>query len=604
MSITKIRTTVEEFISNGKADALAIRGAWGTGKTYYWNHVLQDAVNRNLEMPPRYAYVSLFGINTLQELKQRIFTSTIEKEIITSGINLATLKANVSKLISDFSGDVPDAPSRKGFFGGATRSGAKKLMAAASQTAFVRNWAPFLSDASFLAVNNQLICIDDFERKGATLDARDILGLVSFLKEQRSCKIVLIFNDAYLDAESKRYYAEFREKVVDVDVLFDPTVKEAVAYVFNDSDPHTAQILRCATILKLTNIRILQRIRRLIDGISVALEGRSKEVTEPTVASLVLFAWCFFSRGDDVVPLEHISYIEFTVQSVKEQKDAPEKTEDKEAAWSALLARYGYHHTDELDLTLAEYVRNGYADIELLQSHFDRMEGDAKSGRGREQYRDVWKQYYGSLDNNEEEFVEALINEFKKNETYLSVGALNESVKILRRLDRQKEANDILESYIAAHKYNKKTFSIEDDWFSEPLDAELKRRFLMQRGLVEPPKQVAEIVDRITTKDSWRADDLPFLAARTVQEYVDFLKATDGKILYSYIRTLLRFESIGGATQEYFDISRKTHEALAIIAADSRINRIRLSKYLKPGPVPPNLPDGNANQPAASEGPH
>src|SRR4029079_6640006 len=55
--------------------------------------------------------------------------------------------------------------------------------------------SPTLESLSFLSIFDTIVCIDDLERKGATLDLRDVMGLVSLLREQRRCKVVLILND-------------------------------------------------------------------------------------------------------------------------------------------------------------------------------------------------------------------------------------------------------------------------------------------------------------------------------------------------------------------------------------------------------------------------
>jgi hypothetical protein len=51
----------------------------------------------------------------------------------------------------------------------------------------------------FSLVQNQIVCIDDLDRRSKTLDLRDVLGLISFLREQRGCKVALILNAEKLE---------------------------------------------------------------------------------------------------------------------------------------------------------------------------------------------------------------------------------------------------------------------------------------------------------------------------------------------------------------------------------------------------------------------
>ena len=81
----------------------------------------------------------------------------------------------------------------------------------------------------FSMVKDQIICIDDLERRSKTLDVKDVLGLISFLKEERRCKIVLLLNDGELDEESGKAFLAHFEKTVDIHVRFDATSEESAA---------------------------------------------------------------------------------------------------------------------------------------------------------------------------------------------------------------------------------------------------------------------------------------------------------------------------------------------------------------------------------------
>jgi hypothetical protein len=67
--------------------------------------------------------------------------------------------------------------------------------------------------ALFLTVRQQIVCIDDLERSGRDLGIKDVLGLMSFLKEQRACKVVLLLNNDALAGESASDFRTQLEKV-------------------------------------------------------------------------------------------------------------------------------------------------------------------------------------------------------------------------------------------------------------------------------------------------------------------------------------------------------------------------------------------------------
>ena len=47
--------------------------------------------------------------------------------------------------------------------------------------------------------SDTIICMDDLERRGKNLSPKDVMGLISHLKEQKKCKVVLILNDEKLE---------------------------------------------------------------------------------------------------------------------------------------------------------------------------------------------------------------------------------------------------------------------------------------------------------------------------------------------------------------------------------------------------------------------
>lgn len=59
-------------------------------------------------------------------------------------------------------------------------------------------------------MENTIVCIDEFERLSDKIQAQDILGLISELKEHKGCCVIAIYNDLKLftnetQNEQKKY---------------------------------------------------------------------------------------------------------------------------------------------------------------------------------------------------------------------------------------------------------------------------------------------------------------------------------------------------------------------------------------------------------------
>lgn len=109
-------------------------------------------------------------------------------------------------------------------------------------------------------INDFLVCIDDIERKSSALSMSNILGLVSELSIENRCKFILIFNDDTLEELDKKEFNKYREKVVDLELEYNPTIKHNQEIIFKDHQ-YKEIIYKTLYPLDLKNIRILKHIK-------------------------------------------------------------------------------------------------------------------------------------------------------------------------------------------------------------------------------------------------------------------------------------------------------------------------------------------------------
>src|SRR5690606_25875015 len=114
------------------------------------------------------------------------------------------------------------------------------------------------------SLSNTIICLDDMERKGDKLEAKEILGLISLLKEQKKCKVVLLIND---NEDCIKDYKKYREKVVDLEIEFLPTPEECASIVFKGNDWLSKNLKNHSTRLNVINIRVLKKIQHFSQSI-------------------------------------------------------------------------------------------------------------------------------------------------------------------------------------------------------------------------------------------------------------------------------------------------------------------------------------------------
>src|SRR6266508_1688321 len=82
MSLREVKKVVENFIADERNDLLVLKGEWGVGKTYFWNYLVRRASIVKGIGHKHYSYISLFGLNNLEDVRTEISASRVSSESI------------------------------------------------------------------------------------------------------------------------------------------------------------------------------------------------------------------------------------------------------------------------------------------------------------------------------------------------------------------------------------------------------------------------------------------------------------------------------------------------------------------------------------------
>ena len=149
------KAEIRRFLSGSNPAVLCISGEWGVGKTFLWRLVLDELRATKKLSLSRYSYVSLFGLNSLDDMKASLFE------------NMDWLDQDAT----DF--------TQRG------KAGAKALAARVKKLSELAGALPYLGQyiararpLFFSLIQNQIVCIDDLERRSKNLELKDVLGLM------------------------------------------------------------------------------------------------------------------------------------------------------------------------------------------------------------------------------------------------------------------------------------------------------------------------------------------------------------------------------------------------------------------------------------------
>ena len=217
----------QNFQNNKVGTAIAITGPWGVGKTFFWKRCI-DGYN----LKKKYVYVSLFGLESLSDLKTHIY-SNIEN-------NHSTLE--IPRWIRGLPSILKD--TRVSQFG---LSASTKIF----------------DSLMFNQVKDAIICFDDFERMSNKLDIKDVMGLANYLKLEKNCQIILILDEDKAEGDNKKKYADYKEKLIDETIVIN-SVEPLIRENAEDIDEALVNLMiDFADKLDIHNFRFFQKVIKL-----------------------------------------------------------------------------------------------------------------------------------------------------------------------------------------------------------------------------------------------------------------------------------------------------------------------------------------------------
>lgn len=558
MSIELIENEIKAFLFTDLPEVICISGKWGVGKTFAWNRYLREAIVNNKVALPHYAYVSLFGINSLDELKYSIFENSVSSADAGIEASLETLQSNTSAALK--------------------RLG-KKSFGLLQQTPALKTYLGGLGPAWFLSVKAAVVCIDDIERCGQNLAVRDVLGLISQLKERKGCKVALILNEEGIKEADRAEFRIFLEKVVDTFLKFEPSPQESVRIALDANSNSDKLIGQNCVSLGISNIRVIKKIQRLVRKVDGILTGFLPQITAQAIHSLTLMGWSVYEPT--IAP--SLKYLQRR-GSVDLLLGKEEELSPQEVGWNSLLGAYNFGAIDELDAALLAGVQSGYFDVNRLRKQASTIDRDLRTQTLDNTFFKAWETYHDSFDDNEREVLDLIYQSFMANAGRISPNNANGTVALFKEVGRKSQASEMIERYIESRPNDRSAFDLANDPFgADVTDPDLLQRLTKKYTEFKDERPLRDILINIAQQHGWSRQDLATLSMSSAEEYYSLFKSTRGEGLRKVINACLQFDTISGSSKEMKEITKRAKEALTRIGGESAINARRVRKYgIKP----------------------
>lgn len=563
--IESIKLTLKNFATEETNSSIVLKGAWGTGKTFLWEQIVNSEgkrfKNRN------YSYVSLFGISTLKDLKRALFENKVFRENANAKPSAETLKESFQDLGVRTTGWLKKGSS---------------LMTDLTAFGF-RGVGPAIEALQFFRVTDTLIVLDDFERKSASLHDKEVLGLISLLCESKSCRVLMLLNEQNLSDE----YLTYHEKVFDYEVSFQPTAEEAASIAFDDATNSFETLKANCVALEINNLRLLKKINRYASIILNSITHADTKILDRAFQILPLAILAIYGGKKAIIDLDYI--LHERLKPHPDDSDANPLVQEQLAARikkDELFAEYGLANIDQFDLSIINLVRNGYVEKTKLDELIKLFEEKIEHEKHTYQLSNAWSQYHKSFLNNEQTVIDTFNHAIKSGLHFFSLNELDSVAGLYYELNRASEIEPVIDDYFL-NVIEASDLEDEDDVFNWPsnyyLSQKLKEHFNRDTHL--NTLSFSAIIDQAYKhKHGMQSNGvLEKISSFDQMEYLSYFELLDTPDYTKIARMLLKCGQMSTSDEKiqkmYEATFLKTYKSFLDLASRSPLNESRMSKF-------------------------
>ena len=257
-NVANLEKRLLDLLDKKSSFVIALTGEWGIGKTQLWNS-FKKKYHDQFKLR-KYAYVSLFGIDSLESLKYEIAVKT--HEVDQSEDRMQGAKSLFNKALNTV-----ELSSIQGK--GLSLNIGKSLITSALSS----------------LVSNTVICIDDVERISDNLSLKDVMGLVNDLKLEKNCQVIIILHDA----KASEQFQEYKEKVLDEVLILDDNLDILETFITDKLALDVMQLFY--RTIKVKNLRFYNKVFNNYQQVIENIDSLSKTSKEYILKNLLVIRW-------------------------------------------------------------------------------------------------------------------------------------------------------------------------------------------------------------------------------------------------------------------------------------------------------------------------
>ncbi|MBD1209688.1 MAG: hypothetical protein H9535_14740 [Ignavibacteria bacterium] len=581
MRLETFYAEVEQFLGHDKQKVMVVSGGWGVGKTHGWKVSLERFTPQQNYPIKYYAYISLFGLENVSALKTAAWINRVDFAKRTHPVSSETVSQALNSL-KDVGLKTIGSLNFKNSGIGVSLNGLTEGLA----DGFVRD---------------TLVCFDDLERAGERLSMSEILGYVSYLKERKECKIVILLNESELKGQEDRQdrfgtYRAHLEKVADVCLLFSPTSQDATEIGISTRHEHFEFVRNSCISLDITNIRTINRIDMICDRLVVELSKYEKRVIEHSIRFAVLFLYCKYQPN--VAPdlgfiLQYNKYTyELNLGNAFDNSSIIVSDKDaKNEEFRLTLQNYEYVGMTSFGKVIFDFINTGHLDQDWLFREAANLEAELKKGDRATEFRDAMKLVTSSFAPNDDQVLNGLAGAIRDNPSLISTDMLAEAVAIIRAIQPNYDMEGLIADYVDRSDADRNHWDISSEFNRGALsDPDIMAAFNRKFESFPDDRNLMDILVALGKGSGWSVEDIQYLSKRSPDDYYQLFSSLEGNELKLAVRGAFKFSDTYSNSNFETKVWQDATEAFRRLAERSPLNQIRAKKLgvkLYPPTAPP-----------------
>ncbi|WCP68127.1 hypothetical protein LYZ37_05220 [Vibrio tubiashii] len=523
---------VVDFLQHKEKKVLVIKGKWGVGKTFTWDKIVEkhgkDTTLSN------YSYVSLFGLEGLNELQSRVFYNA---RSMSQKKGEAVVKNNL-KRVGNIAKHIPQVSK----FSGAISAIENSL------------------------VNDYLICIDDLERKSSKLSMSTLLGYVSNLAETSKCKIVLIFNDDTLEENDKVDIDKYREKVIDTELEFSPLAESNIDIEFKE---HQCRDMICDTFKadNLNNIRIIKHIKWNLDEIIKYVDNAEEPVKQDILTTTAILTYVHHEPSIKIRANQIQSIFNYSSEKPVEDK-----------ALQSRISALGYAYYAEYEAEIINYIENGRINEEIFIESIEQLNERQKTNNISSELTAAWGSYNNNFLTSSEDVIKSLKDFLDKHISTISARELEPILETLEELEEGFDRNAYIDKFVAI-KLDNCHESMIGQLKGMTVNTELLEKIKEKEVELNQHYSIYTVISKIVRERGWNIEDEEFLASHSIDEIYEFLSTDEHEDLLKTVRGAKSIFSNSDGKLPRDEFGRNLHEAILKLAKRSALDNYRVTHF-------------------------